>query len=220
MDSNDVWVVVPACNEEQHISLVLSDIKKYTNNIILVDDGSKDNTVKLAENLGVIVLKHMFNLGKGAALKTGCDFALKKKANKIIVIDSDGQHKPENIPDFLKALETNDIVFSYRTQRDVMPLVLRFGNWVINTVSYLLFGLKLKDTQCGYRGFTSNAYKIVKWEAVDYFMESEMVAKAGRAKLKYVQIPIDTIYSNKYKGTTVLDGMRIVLNMFIWRLFK
>ena len=220
MTSQDFWVIVPACNEEQHIQNVLSRIKEITKNIVLVDDGSKDKTYELGKSLNVISLKHVLNLGKGAALKTGCEFALQEGAKKMIVIDSDGQHNPEDIPKFVKALDDNEIVFGYRVKRESMPFILRFGNWGLNTLSYILFGIKLNDTQCGFRAFTSDAYKKVKWETADYFMESEMVALTGKHKLKYDQIPIDTVYSNRYKGTTVIDGLKIIVKMLFWRLTK
>ena len=101
-----------------------------------------------------------------------------------------------------------------------MPLVLRFGNWFISNVVRILYGIDLSDTQCGFRAFSGEAYKKIRWNASDYSMESEMISKAGKQKLKYVQIPIQTIYSDKYKGTTIVDGVKIVLNMIWWKLFN
>jgi len=214
---NKVWVVIPAHNEEKHIEGVIKNTKKFAKNILVVDDGSKDKTSVIAERSGAFVLKHIVNLGKGAALKTGCEYAIKKGAEKIVVLDADGQHDPKEIPEFIKALDNADIVFGYRRLNKNMPFVLRYGNWFIFFMAKLLFGLKIADTQCGYRAFRSNAYNKIKWNAVDYSMESEMIANAGKAHLRYKQIPIETIYSDKYKGTTVIDGFKIVLNMVWWR---
>ena len=99
-----------------------------------------------------------------------------------------------------------------------MPFILKFGNWFINKTIKFLYGLKIDDSQCGYRAFTAKAYKRLRWKASDYSMESEMIAKIGKYKLAYKQIPIDTIYSDKYKGTTILDGVKIVFNLLLWRL--
>lgn len=214
------FVVIPAYNEEKYIQQVIRRTKKYTPNVIIVDDGSQDNTSTIAENEGTIILRHATNLGKGAALKTGCDYACQKGAQNIIVIDADSQHNPERIPEFLENLKENEIVFGYRELSGNMPFVLRAGNWFINKITSFLYGLKLKDTQCGYRAFTANAYKKIRWNALDYCMESEMIAKAGKHNLKYRQVPIQTIYSDKYKGTTVVDGVKIVFRMFGWRLFR
>lgn len=214
---NKVWVVIPAHNEENHIEEVIKKTKKFAKNILVVDDGSKDKTVIIAEKSGAFVLKHIVNLGKGAALKTGCEYAIKKGAEKIVALDADGQHDPKEIPEFVKALNDADIVFGYRRLNKNMPFVLRYGNWFIFFMTKLLFGLKIVDTQCGYRAFKSDAYNKIKWDSQDYSMESEIVANTGKAHLKYSQIPIETIYSDKYKGTTVIDGIRIVLNMVWWR---
>ncbi|MBA3064498.1 glycosyltransferase family 2 protein [Candidatus Woesearchaeota archaeon] len=217
---NKVWVVIPAHNEEKHIEKVIKKAKKFAKNILVVDDGSQDKTSAVAEKSGAFVLKHIVNLGKGAALKTGCEYAIKNKAEKIVVLDADGQHDPKEIPEFVKALDNADIVFGYRRLNKNMPFVLRYGNWFIFFMAKLLFGLKIADTQCGYRSFTADAYNKIKWNAVDYSMESEMIANVGKANLRYSQIPIETIYSDKYKGTTVIDGIRIVLNMVWWKITR
>jgi UDP-N-acetylglucosamine---dolichyl-phosphate N-acetylglucosaminyltransferase len=214
------FVIIPAYNEEKYIKEVIRNTKKYAKNIIVVDDGSNDDTSAIAEEENVIVLRHNVNLGKGAALKTGCDYALKSEAENIVVIDADGQHNPEKIDTFRKEISGNDIVFGYRELSKSMPFVLRFGNLVINEITSVLYGMKLKDTQCGYRAFTAEAYKKIRWQSSDYSMESEMIANAGKHHLKYKEVPIKTIYGDKYKGTTVIDGIKIVLKMFTWRLFK
>jgi len=136
------------------------------------------------------------------------------------LIDADGQHDPAEIPHFLKALDGADIVFGYRATNKSMPFVFRFGNSFINYVVFLIYGVKLRDTQCGYRAFTADAYRKIRWKARDYSMESEMIANAGKKKLAYAQVPIRTIYADRYKGTTVLDGIRIVFRILGWRFYK
>jgi len=214
------FVVIPAHNEENNVVEVINKVKSYVNNIIVVDDGSTDNTYDKAKENGITVLRHEVNLGKGAALKTGCDFALKQGAEKIVVIDADGQHNPKEIPKFLEALNDYEIVFSHRTKSKAMPFILKFGNDFINKFSSFLFGVNIKDNQCGYRAFTNEAYKKIRWSASDYYMETEMIINAGKYKLRYTEIPIETIYADKYKGTTVLDGVKIVLKMLTWRLLR
>ncbi len=220
MKHKNIYVVIAAYNEEKHIVDVIKKIKKYCKNIIVVDDGSKDNTYNKAKQRGVEVLKHIVNMGKGAALKSGCDYALRKGAKIIVTVDADLQHDPVEIPNFLKALKNRDIVFGYRRLDKNMPFVLRAGNWFINKTTKLLYNINLKDTQCGYRAFTANAYKKIRWKASDYSLESEMIANTGKNHLKYKEIPIQTIYSDIYKGTTVIDGIRIIINLLIWRLGK
>ena len=220
MKTDKVWAVIPARNEQKNIAEIIKKTKKYVGKVVIVDDGSTDNTRELAEKSGAIVLGHIVNLGKGAALKTGCDYAFKNGAKYIIALDADSQHKPEDIPRFIDKLQKYDVVFSYRKASGKMPIVLRFGNWFISNAAKALYGIGLNDTQCGFRAFSKEAYKKIRWNASDYSMESEMIARAGKQRLKYVQIPIQTIYSDRYKGTTIIDGMKIVTNMFWWKFFN
>jgi len=217
MAKKKVWAVIPAYNEEREIFGIIKKAGKYVDKVVVVDDGSKDLTNSIARAAGVVVICHIINLGKGAALKTGCDFAVKKGAEYIVSIDADAQHNPDDIPRFIEKLDKYDIVFSYRKLSGKMPLVLRFGNWLISRIVSMLYGVSLKDTQSGFRAFSKNAYKKIRWNASDYSMESEMISRAGKQRLKYVQIPIQTVYSDKYKGTTVIDGIKIVFNMIIWK---
>lgn len=215
-----LWIVVPAYNEASRIGSVLERILKAHSHVIVVDDGSKDDTYSVSYNSGAYVLRNIVNMGKGAALRTGIDFAVSKGAEQIVVIDSDGQHKPEQIPELVVALKNHDIVFTYRERSGPMPLVLRFGNWFINKTTKLLYGMELKDTQCGFRAFTVEAYKKIRWKSGDYSMESEMIARAGRHHLQYTEIPIETIYLDRYKGTTVLHGIKIVMDMLSWKFMR
>ena len=213
-----VFAVIPAHNEEKHIGDVVRQAKKYVDNAVVVDDGSRDGTVEEAKKSGAIVLNHLVNLGKGAALKTGCDYAIKSKADIIVAIDADAQHNPKEIPKFIGAVKMHDVAIGYRKLNMSMPFILRFGNWFINKTIRFLYGIKIRDSQCGYRAFTSEAYKKLRWKASDYSMESEMIAKIGKHRLSYAEVPIETIYSDKYKGTTILDGIKIVFNLLFWRL--
>ncbi len=212
-----VWIVIPAKNEEKTIRDIIKKIKKFYKNIVVVDDGSSDRTAAVAKK-DAIILRHILNLGKGAALKTGCDFALKSGARSLVAMDADGQHDPEDIKKFISALEGADIVFGYRTLNKDMPAILRIGNNFINWITRLLYNIDIKDTQCGFRAFTAAAYRKIRWNSPDYSMESEMIANSGKHKLRYRQVPIKTVYKDRYKGTTVLDGIKIVFNMISWRL--
>jgi hypothetical protein len=136
----------------------------------------------------------------------------------LILLDADGQHEPDEIPNFIKAMNGKDIVFGYRKLTKDMPFVLRFGNWFISKATKVIYGIDVKDTQSGYRAMTQGTYKKVRWRATGYPMESEMIANVGKHKLKYAEIPIKTIYLERYKGTTIIDGLKIVLKMLLWKL--
>ncbi len=211
---NTDWVIMPGYNEENHIANAISDVLKITNNLIVVDDGSIDVTEEIAKKKCNHVLRHKINLGKGAALKTGVEYAIKQGAKRFVFIDSDGQHEAKEIPEFLKKLDSgNDIVFGYRKLNKKMPFTFRLGNFVLSLVIFILFHIKLQDTQSGYRAMTKEAFERIKWKSSDYSVESEMIANAGKKKLKYEEIPINTIYHDVNKGTTVFNGLKIMLDM-------
>ncbi len=214
----EVWVIIPAYNEAKNINKVIKKTRRYSKNIVIVDDGSTDDTYDIAIKNKVKVVKHIVNLGKGAALKTGCEYALKNNAGIMITMDADGQHEPKDMPRFVEELKKKDIVFSYRSRYDKIPFILRIGNYSINLTIRLLYGMKLKDTQCGFRAFTAKAYKKLAWLSQDYSVESEMIANTGKHKLKYSEIPIQTVYSDNYKGTGMLEGIQIVIGLLWWKI--
>ncbi len=210
--------VIPAYNESSTIASVVEKAKQYLM-VIVVDDGSSDTTAEKAAQAGATVIRHRVNLGKGAALKTGCEHALQQGAHKIIVMDADGQHDPKEIPHFIAALEQHDIAFGFRKVPDTMPFMMRFGNSFINNALNMLYGVNIRDSQCGYRALTATAYPQVRWDAADYYVETEMLLRVGKKRLKHTSVPIETIYADRYKGTTVLDGVKIVMKMLGGRIW-
>lgn len=217
-------VVIPAYNEGTNIIGVLEKTKNLADKIIVVDDGSDQK--KMAEvnfkNISdkIICLRHRINLGKGAALKTGCEAAIKLGAEVIILMDADGQHKPEDIPHFVDKLEKEklDIVFGSRQIGRDMPLMMMLGNKFLSIAASLLFGIYISDTQSGFRAFKTTIYPKIQWNSPRYSVETEIIVNTGKYRLKFGEIEIQTIYHDKYKGTTVFDGLRILINMLIWRI--
>lgn len=210
-----VYAVIPAYNEAEKVRSTAQRVAKYVDKVIVVDDGSSDNTFEQAEKAGAVVLKHIVNMGKGVAMKTGIEFAIRKKADKIILIDADGQHDPKEIPKLLKILDKKkvDIVLGTRQMRESAPRVLKLGNWGLNKIFWLLFGAKIDDTQNGFRVFNSKIYKKIKWKSQCYFVETEMIINILKHNLKFAEAPIRTYYHNKYKGTTVLNGIHYFIKM-------
>lgn len=212
-----VAIVIPAYNEAERIGNVITRTRKVSKNysIIVVNDGSKDDTASIAKKKGAIVLSHIINLGKGCAAKTGCDFAYRERYDIIILMDADGQHEPEDIPRFLEQLEKVDIVFGYR-KVGKQPFVYKLGNFGLTELSKLLFKMGIIDTQSGFRAFRRKTYRKIRWQSKQYGMESEMIFRAQR--LRYSQIPIKNIYYDVNKGTTILDGIKIAIDMIRWKL--
>jgi UDP-N-acetylglucosamine---dolichyl-phosphate N-acetylglucosaminyltransferase len=214
-----IFIIIPGLNEEKHIGEVVARTRKLGfENILFIDDGSHDKSSEMAKKAGAKVLRHIVNLGKGSAAKTGCDYAINNGADILVLMDADGQHKPEDLKKMLDALKNNDIVFGYRQLNKNMPLMMRIGNWGINTSSKFINGISINDTQSGFRCMTSEAYNKIKWYSNDYSMETEMISKVAKHKLKYAQVPIETIYHDEYKGTTVIDGIKIFINMLKYKI--
>jgi polyprenyl-phospho-N-acetylgalactosaminyl synthase len=221
------WVIMPCYNEKKHISKVIDNTLNYSTNLVVVDDGSTDSTFSIVSaktsklnpvsGACLYVLRHPVNLGKGAALKTGVEFALERNAKKIIFIDSDDQHEPCEIPKFTSLLDKYDIVFGSRKLNNKMPPLLRLGNYFLTQFARFLFGVTLIDTQSGYRAFSSSIYDTIRWRSTGYDIETEIISYVGRNKLKYKEIEISTIYKDRYKGTTVIDGIKIALKMILYK---
>ncbi|XOU94760.1 MAG: glycosyltransferase family 2 protein [Candidatus Kerfeldbacteria bacterium] len=214
--------VIPAFNEGNRIKEVLQKTSQYVDKIILVDDGSGDNTFFAASQVSnkIIPIKHKINIGKGAAMKTGCEAALKISADIIIFVDADGQHRPEELPNFINKIEEEnfDIVFGARKIGKDMPLVMMLGNKFLSIATSLLFGIYVSDTQSGFRAFKASVYDKIKWNSTRYSVETEIIVNTGKNKLKFSEIEIETIYNDDHKGTTILDGIRIFINMLTWRI--
>jgi len=210
--------IVPAYNEEGEIDHVLRRLRNYVDKIIVVDDGSRDKTGMIAKKYA-IVIKHPVNLGKGAALRTGCKEALKFKPRYLFFVDADGQHDPDDIVKFLEKLEKGyDLVQGVRDY-DKMPLLKKIGNLILTFAFKILFGFNTKDTQCGYKGLRSEILPRILWNSNDYFVESEILARVAVNNLRYCEVPIKTIYKKGgYKGATIFDGLKIFIRLIVLKI--
>jgi len=216
-----LYVVIPAFNEEKRLPQTISKIRQYLplTRIIVVDDGSRQPISDFLPR-SVIVARHKVNLGKGMALKTGCELGLKLGAKYILLMDADGQHDPKEIPVFINQLKQSQIVFGCRTLAKNMPIWRFFGNRFLNYSVSTLFNLKLRDVWCGYRAFDVKIYPKIKWESCDYSSDVELVVNVGRHKFSYSEIVVGTIYHDKgsVTGTTLQDGLKLIIDLFIWKL--
>lgn len=216
-----VFAVIPAYNEAGRIAAVVKETKKYVKAVVVVDDGSRDRTSEKAQAHGAEVLRNIVNMGKGAALRTGTRYAISKGAEIVVLLDGDGQHSPKDIPKMVEILKKKklDLVFGSRALDSNMPFVKRTGNFAIYTASRILFGTKVKDTQSGFKVFWKKTVSKIMWRNNGYAMDSEVVVRAAQNRLKTEEIAIKTLYTDSYKGTSVMDGIKIVLTMIVWRIF-
>jgi glycosyltransferase involved in cell wall biosynthesis len=215
----NAFVVIPVYNEAGDLGGLLRQVflRVPPSRVIVVDDGSRP-PIEGHRVEGARRIRHPVNLGKGMALKTGCEAALAAGAEAIVLMDGDGQHDPVEIPRLLDALTDADIVFGARSLDWSSPWLRTLGNWVVNRSTRLLFGLELRDIWCGYRAFRAEAFARIAWSSADYAADVEMALRAALARLRRREVAVGTIYHDAYKGVTILDGLRLLLQLFAWRL--
>lgn len=214
-----IWVVVPAYNEAPYIKRVLEKIRQQTQNIIVVDDGSIDQTTESAQHLARYVLRHRLNMGKGAALKTGCEFAFSHlQASAIIMLDADDQHDPAELPLFVSQLQAgHSLVLGVRNFGSQMPLSRKAGNQFASTLIQWLFGVYVPDIPSGFKGFSSAMYRELAWQVSDYAVELEISMQIAQKKLPFSTVPIKTIYHDHDKGMTMLDTLAMLKQIIAFK---
>lgn len=221
---NDVYLVVPAYNEEKTVSEIIEGIANEGYNVILVNDGSEDKTLELAINSKrkypnkIFIVSHMINRGLGATLNTGMETAIKKDAKYIITFDADGQHAIEDIPKVVQPLLNGeaDAVIGSRPFED-MPLSKSFANIVMNFLTFIFYRRNVKDSQSGLRAFTKDAANKINVVSSGYGVSSEFIKEITDNNLRLSEVTITTIYTpeTQNKGTDAIVGLKILFKMII-----
>lgn len=215
-----ITIVVPAYNESRYLGRFLDSLLLVTKSVIVVNDGSLDKTQEIVEGRGVKCLSHMANLGKGAALKTGCDYAFRLGADAIIIMDGDGQHDPTDLPNFTRALKQGaQIVLGVRSMDSKMPLGRILGNKAMSILINILFGRYISDIPSGFKAFSRAAYRQLYWDSTGYEVETEIAVRVAKSNLTCVEVPISTVYHDKDYGFNLLDawGILIKIPYWLWR---
>lgn len=195
-----VVALIPAFNEAAHIGEVVLSARPHVSDVVVVDDGSTDQTSDVARNAGATVLRHDQNRGKGAAIATALTWFANSGAEFAVLLDADGQHDPAEIPKFVETARSTgaDIVVGTRMgdTRD-MPQVRLLTNRFTSWMASKLARQKLPDSQCGYRLVRRSVLPNLKLATSRYDTETEMLIQAGRAGHKITSVPIRTIYGGQ-----------------------
>jgi len=214
LDRMRTCVIIPTFNESKVIGNLIMGIRQQNLDVVIVDDGSVDNTAQISRDNGAVVLKNPRNEGKGASLIKGFDYALRNDFYAVITMDGDGQHAPEDIPYFMRlAKYSNSGIFigNRMLKTKNMPrtrvLTNKFMSWIVSRIAKQ----KIPDTQCGFRLIKSEVLKKINLETSKYEIESEILIKASRLGFKIESVPIKTVYGEeRSRINPVLDTLRFI----------
>lgn len=222
MDSKKIIIVIPAFNEAGIIQDVIAEVRKSGyENIIVVDDGSKDNTYQKVKEAGAIALRHKINRGKGATAKTGIEAAKLLGADIIITMDGDGQHNPKDIQKMITLIDDGyDVILGTRLKNhNGMPFYKIIANHLGNFFTWSIYGLWVTDSQSGFRAYSKKALELIETKTDRYEYDSEVIREISRHKLKYAEVPIEVRYTeysmNKPNKMNFKNGIKTLIKMII-----
>jgi glycosyltransferase involved in cell wall biosynthesis len=203
---NRTLAVIPCRDEEATVANVILKAKRFVNEVLVIDDGSRDETRKIAQEAGAVVISHKTNRGKGAAIRTGFQYALKNDFEYIVTIDGDGQHDPLEIPELLENVIHNghDISVGFRAGTNTeMPMWRRVGKRVLDYTTSIGTGGFVTDSQCGFRAFNRTAVERItpQLKGDAFSIESEQLIKAHEFGLKMANTNVTCKYRNLQTST-------------------
>jgi len=195
-----VLAIIPAYCEARFIADVVRRVMQYVETVLVVDDGSPDDTAAESETAGANVIRHPTNLGKGAALKTGLAYAISTGAEYFLFLDGDGQHDPADIPGFLDAINGSgfDLVVGNRMLNlESMPLIRRWTNQVMSWQIGRICKMPIPDSQCGFRLARKALLPVLMAPSDRFEFETESIILAARHGFRLGFVPIRTIYTGQ-----------------------
>ncbi|MDA9660078.1 glycosyltransferase family 2 protein [Pseudomonadota bacterium] len=213
-----IYIVVPAFNEASVIADTLKKIEPFFKNIVVVNDGSSDETSKILQDCNVFTINHAINLGVGAAIKTGFDYIISNcnDAFAVITFDADGQHNIEDAVVIANELinSEKDVVFGSRFlgfQKNI-PIIKRYVLQLVAKITTKISKVSLSDAHNGLKGIKISAIKKINIEINSYAYESELIMQIAKHNLQYMEVPTNVIYSeySLQKGQKLLNGLIIL----------
>jgi glycosyltransferase involved in cell wall biosynthesis len=208
-------VIIPAYNEARFIGSVVLQARCYAATVIVVDDGSHDDTVKVAEAAGAVVICHEVNSGKGVALKTGFQHVRQLAGVLVIVsVDGDGQHNCHEIPEMTRPILEGraDLVVGSRFlgKKSDIPAWRIFGQHALTLATNLSSRSSLTDSQSGFRAFSHKVLDLFPFDTDGFSVESEMQFVIQQAGLRVIEVPISVVYEEPPKRNPVMQGLQVL----------
>lgn len=219
----DILIVIPAYNEEKNIQAVIEDLRRHGyNKILVIDDGSDDQTYNIANRLDVYLARHALNIGVGNASATGFEIARMLNSEILVTFDGDGQHDAADIAKLIDPIRQDqvDVVIGSRmlTKSD-MPLRRVLYNKIANIITFILYGFSVSDTQSGLKAFNRKAYNLIEIETSGMEFCSEIIYKIKQENLRFKEIQVRTIYTDYSlsKGQNFLLGIKTLFRLILSR---
>jgi glycosyltransferase involved in cell wall biosynthesis len=218
-------IVIPAYNEERTIAEVVRSATSYADKVIVVDDGSGDQTGPLAKQNGALVIRHAVNRGVGAALGTGIEAAVRMGADAVVTMDADGQHRAEDAGRVFDRLAKGDVDFVIGSRlkkgddQGHMPLHRVLFNTIGNVLTFLLFGVWVSDSQSGLRGLSQKAASTLDLRTSGMESLSEFLKEKRDKHWKMAEVPIKAIYTeySMSKGQNFFVGVKVAIRLIFRR---
>jgi glycosyltransferase involved in cell wall biosynthesis len=212
--SGPVIALIPAYNEERFIGSLVLGTLPFVDQVVVIDDGSRDRTTTIAQSAGAIVVRHDVNQGKAAAVNTGFQYVRAYRPAAVIMLDGDGQHCADDIPAVLApVLENNaDIVVGSRFLeiKSEIPAYRQIGQHGLTVVTNLASGVNVSDSQSGFRAFSRRAIEELSFSQGGFSLESEMQFLVQDSNLRVAEVPIKVIYAEPAKRNPVSHGMQVL----------
>lgn len=224
-----VCVIVPAYNEAAVIDNVIRNAQKIFStqpekiDIVIVNDGSKDDTSTIALSAGAIVVDHIINSGAGAATATGLEYAKTNGYDIAATMDADGQHDPHDVIAGVRHILATgaDLAIGSRLMNSTgMSLTKVVGNKGLSVITNLLFGVNTSDSQSGLRIFSNKSINELTWKTTSYEFCSEMLWRARQLHLGITEYPIKSIYTDysRSKGQSNWNAINIIKSLLTHRI--
>lgn len=223
MASEAVFAVVPAYNEAQVLGESVRALTAADLRVVVVDDGSTDETAAVARAAGATVLRHAINRGQGAALQTGIAYALRRGAEQIVTFDADGQHGAEAVPELLQPLLEGraDVVLGSRflDGQTRVPMFRRLTLKAAIVFTRAMTGMRITDTHNGLRALSRRAAQCIALRQDRMAHASEILDQIAAARLRYIEVPVHIRYSDysRRKGQGSLGAFRVALDYLLGR---
>lgn len=216
-----IWVLIPVYNESKNIFSLLQELRLRIRDILVVDDGSQDDTFIVASKLAKIVLRNKTNMGKGISIKRGIEYLLNNEDFEyLILMDGDGQHLPSDLIWFIKGAEKGHrfIIGNRMNNPYGMPFLRLYTNRFMSWLISFLIKQDVPDTQCGFRMIHRDILNKVKITSKRFEIESELIIKSAYLGEKIFSVPIKTVYKKSAlsKINPIIDTFRFlkfIINM-------